>query len=185
MAIVILKTNIEVNGSRDIKVEIDEKAAPITAQNFLNYVESGHYNGTTFHRVIPNFMIQGGGLDAEMEPKPTARPISNEANNGLQNKVGTIAMARTSDPHSATSQFFINVADNDFLNHRDESPQGWGYCVFGKVIEGMDLVMAISHVNTVNRNGHQNVPESPIMIESATLELSMEEKPTPSMVVLK
>ncbi len=186
MPIVILKTNIEVNGSRDIKIELDEKAAPITVQNFLNYVESGHYNGTIFHRVIPGFMIQGGGLDANMTAKDDlARPIANEANNGLKNQIFTVAMARTSDPDSATSQFFINVVDNNFLDYTAPTLQGWGYCVFGKVIEGQEIVMAISHVNTINHpTGHQNVPERPIVIESATVELELEQKATSSMAKL-
>lgn len=164
MATVILKTN-----KGDITLKLDEQSAPITTQNFLNYVESGHYDGTIFHRVIGGFMIQGGGLDQDMMNKPTNNPIQNEANNGLKHAVGVIAMARTNDPHSATSQFFINVAPNDFLNFTSETPRGWGYCVFGKVADekSMEVVMKISHVNTVNRNGYQDVPEEAIVIQKA------------------
>ena len=132
----------------DIKLELDQEKAPNTVANFLAYVESGHYNGTIFHRVIDNFMVQGGGFDACMNQKPAPDTVDNEADNGLANDRGTIAMARTSDPHSAGAQFFINVKDNAFLNHTAKTPQGWGYCVFGKVIEGMDVVDAIKGVPT-------------------------------------
>lgn len=149
-----------------ITIEVDEQATPKTAQNFLDYCRAGFYNSTIFHRVIDRFMIQGGGMNGDLSQKTTNRPIQNEANTGLKNLIGTIAMARTSDPHSATSQFFINVANNDFLNFKSETPQGWGYCAFGKVIDGMDVVEKISHVNTVNRGSHQDVPEVNVVIES-------------------
>lgn len=164
MATVILTTNLG-----QITIEVDEQATPITAKNFLEYCQAGYYNNTIFHRIISGFMVQGGGLNADMSAKATNRPIQNEANAGLKNLVGTLAMARTSDPHSATSQFFINVANNDFLNFKSETPQGWGYCVFGKVTAGMDIVTKISHVNTVNRAGHQDVPETNVVIEKAEI----------------
>lgn len=178
MPIVILKTN-----HGDITLKLDAEKAPITTENFVQYVEAGHYNNTLFHRVIGGFMIQGGGLNPDMSNKAARPPIQNEADNGLLNKVGTIAMARTNDPHSATSQFFINVADNTFLNHRDKSPDGWGYCVFGTVIDGLDKVMEISHVNTVNRNGYQAVPEREVIIESASVvpELEIQKTRVPEM----
>ncbi|MEW6164796.1 MAG: peptidylprolyl isomerase [Pseudomonadota bacterium] len=150
-----------------IVLELDAERAPKTAANFLAYVESGHYDGTIFHRVIDGFMIQGGGMGAGMKEKGTNAPIENEAANGLKNDRGTIAMARTSDPHSATAQFFINVADNDFLNHRAPSGQGWGYCVFGKVVEGMDVVDKIKGVKTGNKGFHQDVPVEDVVIEKA------------------
>ena len=131
-----------------IKLELNAEKAPKTVANFLNYVKNGHYDGTVFHRVIDGFMIQGGGFDAGMKQKPTEAPIENEANNGLKNERGSIAMARTNDPHSASAQFFINVADNDFLNHSSPTPQGWGYTVFGRVVEGMDVVEKIKKVKT-------------------------------------
>ncbi|RYB37059.1 peptidylprolyl isomerase, partial [Legionella pneumophila] len=137
---------------------------PLTAENFLNYVRKGFYNDTIFHRVIDGFMIQGGGLNANMEQKTTASPIENEAKRAQPNKRGTIAMARTMDPHSATAQFFINVADNGFLNYSGEHPQGYGYCVFGEVVEGMDVVDAIAKVKTGQRNGHADVPVEEISI---------------------
>lgn len=158
---VILKTNL---GS--ITIELNESAAPNTTKNFLEYCNSGFYKDTIFHRVIDGFMIQGGGMNKDMSPKTTNRPIINEANNGLKNDLGTIAMARTSDPNSATAQFFINVKNNDFLNYRESTPQGWGYCVFGKVVDGMDVVMEISRKNTINSGGHQDVPEVSIIVES-------------------
>lgn len=164
MTSVILQTNMG-----QITIDVDEKTAPQTAKNFLDYCKAGFYNNTIFHRVISGFMIQGGGLNPDMSPKTTNRPIQNEANTGLKNVIGSIAMARTSDPHSATAQFFINVANNDFLNFKSETPQGWGYCVFGKVSAGMDIVTKISHVNTVNRAGHQDVPEMNIVIEKVDL----------------
>ncbi|MCB1747288.1 MAG: peptidyl-prolyl cis-trans isomerase [Gammaproteobacteria bacterium] len=153
----------------NIKLELDEQAAPETARNFLEYVESGFYDGTIFHRVINGFMIQGGGMDRDMKQKSTRAPIKNEANNGLSNENGTIAMARTSDPHSATAQFFINVKDNDFLDHTSESSQGWGYCVFGKVVEGMDTVDAIKAVATGSHGPHQDVPREAVEIKKATV----------------
>jgi len=150
-----------------ITLELDSEKAPKTAANFLAYVESGHYDGTIFHRVINGFMIQGGGMSVGMKEKDAQEPIENEAANGLKNDRGTIAMARTNDPHSATAQFFINVADNDFLNHRAPSGQGWGYCVFGKVVEGMDVVDKIKNVKTGNQGFHQDVPVEDVIIEKA------------------
>ncbi|HKJ51948.1 MAG TPA: peptidylprolyl isomerase [Gammaproteobacteria bacterium] len=153
----------------NITIELDMQNAPVTSENFLAYVDDGYYVGTTFHRVIPNFMIQGGGITADMQDKPSKRaPIQNEANNGLKNDRGTLAMARTGDPHSATSQFFVNHKDNDFLNFSAETPQGWGYAVFGKVTDGMDVVDAIAKVPTGNRGGHQNVPIDPITITAVS-----------------
>ncbi len=153
----------------NITVELDAKNAPNTTANFLAYVDDGYFADTTFHRVIPNFMIQGGGITADMRDKPSKRAaIQNEANTGLKNDRGTLAMARTSDPHSATSQFFINHKDNDFLNFRSESMQGWGYAVFGKVTDGMDIVDAIAAVKTGNKGGHQDVPLETIMINAVT-----------------
>jgi peptidyl-prolyl cis-trans isomerase B (cyclophilin B) len=152
----------------EIKIELYPDKAPKTVENFLAYVKSGQYDGLVFHRVIPGFMIQGGGLDANLNEKKTERaPIQNEANNGLKNTVGTIAMARTSDPHSASAQFFINVKDNGFLDHRDETRQGWGYAVFGRVVEGMDVVRKIETVPTTTRPPHQNVPKDAVVIQSA------------------
>jgi peptidyl-prolyl cis-trans isomerase B (cyclophilin B) len=156
---ITLKTNYG-----DISVTLDSNT-PVTSNNFISYAKSGFYDGTIFHRVINGFMIQGGGFDTNMKQKPTGQAIHNEANKGGANKIGTIAMARTSDPHSATAQFFINVADNDFLNFSTESSNGWGYCVFGKVTAGMDVVGKIKEVVTTNRLGHQNVPVDPVMIE--------------------
>ncbi|MDX9995747.1 MAG: peptidylprolyl isomerase [Rhodocyclaceae bacterium] len=150
-----------------ITLELDAEKAPKTAANFLAYVESGHYDGTIFHRVIDGFMIQGGGMGVGMKEKGTNAPIENEAANGLKNDRGTIAMARTSDPHSATAQFFINVADNDFLNFRAPSGNGWGYCVFGRVVEGMDVVDKIKGVKTGNKGFHQDVPVEDVVIEKA------------------
>ena len=150
-------------------IELDADNAPKTVENFLSYVAGGFYDGTIFHRVIDNFMIQGGGFDAEMSQKETEAPIENEANNGLKNLRGSIAMARTQDPHSATAQFFINVKDNDFLNHTGENMQGWGYAVFGKVAEGEDVLDKIRCVQTGSRAGHQDVPVEPIIIESVTI----------------
>jgi peptidyl-prolyl cis-trans isomerase B (cyclophilin B) len=148
-----------------IKIELDMQNAPNTSENFLAYVDDGYFVGTTFHRVIPNFMVQGGGITEDMQDKPSSRAqIQNEANNGLKNDRGTLAMARTGDPHSATSQFFINHADNAFLNFTSESTQGWGYAVFGKVVDGMEVVDAIAQVQTGNKGGHQNVPLEPITI---------------------
>ena len=148
-------------------VELDEQKAPISAQNFLKYVDSGHYNGTIFHRVIDGFMVQGGGFTKDMRQKPVQAPIKNEGANGLKNENYTVAMARTGVRDSATSQFFINVKQNDFLNYSGESPQGWGYAVFGKVVEGMDVVDQIRKVQTATTGGHQNVPVHPVVIEKA------------------
>lgn len=153
----------------DITLALDAEKAPITVANFLQYVESGFYDGVIFHRVIKDFMIQGGGFDANMKQKPTLAEIKNEANNGLANDKYTIAMARTSIPDSASSQFFINSADNDFLNHTAPTANGWGYCVFGKVIEGMDVIDSIQSVATTSKAGHRDVPVEPVMIEKASL----------------
>ncbi len=162
--VVVIKTSMG-----DITVELDAKNAPVSTANFLAYTDDGYFAGTTFHRVIPNFMIQGGGITADMQDKPSDRaPIKNEANNGLKNDRGTIAMARTSDPNSATSQFFINLKDNGFLNFSSETMQGWGYAVFGKVIDGMDVVDKIAAVATGNKGGHQDVPMETIEILSVS-----------------
>ena len=152
-----------------ITLELDSEKAPESTANFVAYAKSGHYDGTIFHRVIPGFMIQGGGFDKDMAQKPTNAPIKNEAANGLRNLNGTIAMARTNDPNSATSQFFINVADNAFLDHKSPTPQGWGYAVFGKVTDGMGPIMAIENVPTGNKGGHQNVPLEPVVITKVTI----------------
>ena len=151
----------------DIDIELDFDNAPKTAANFQQYVEEGFYNGKIFHRVIDGFMIQGGGFDADMNQAPTRDPIENEADNGLKNLNGTLAMARTNDPHSASAQFFINVTDNAFLDHSGKNPQGWGYAVFGKVVGGMDTVEAIKSVATGSHGPHQDVPREAIVIESA------------------
>ena len=164
MAKVLLKTN-----QGDITLTLDAAKAPKSVANFLQYVKSGHYDGTIFHRVINNFMIQGGGMTAGMKQKPTGAEIENEANNGLKNELGTVAMARTSDPHSATAQFFINVNDNEFLNHTAQNAQGWGYAVFGKVTEGMDVVDTIRIVKTGNTGFHQDVPAEDVVIEKASV----------------
>lgn len=152
-----------------ITLELDAEKAPKTAANFISYVEAGHYDNTIFHRVIGNFMIQGGGFEPGMNQKDTREPIENEAANGLKNKRGTIAMARTNDPHSATAQFFINTVDNDFLDFRAPSGQGWGYCVFGQVVEGLDVVDAIRKVKTGNKGFHQDVPVEDVIIEKAEI----------------
>ena len=152
-----------------ITLELFEDKAPETAANFKEYVKSGHYDGTIFHRVISNFMVQGGGFEPGMKQKPTRAPIKNEANNGVSNAVGTVAMARTMDPHSASAQFFINVSDNTFLNHTAPTSQGWGYAVFGKVVEGMDVVNAIKGVATTSKAGHQDVPSEDVIIEKAEI----------------
>jgi len=149
----------------EIVLELFDAEAPNTVANFKKYVLDGHYNGTIFHRVIKGFMIQGGGFDAQMIQKPTREGIQNEADNGIKNEIGTLAMARTSDPHSATAQFFINVSDNDFLNYKSKDTRGWGYAVFGKVIEGMEVVKKIEEVDTGNRGPHGDVPTSNILIE--------------------
>ena len=143
--------------------------APETVANFIQYVKDGHYDNTIFHRVISNFMIQGGGFDSNMKQKSTRETIKNEANNGLSNKTGTIAMARTMEPHSASAQFFINVKDNDFLDHSAPTVQGWGYAVFGEVVEGMDVVDAIKNVATTSKGGHQDVPRDAVIIEKAEI----------------
>jgi peptidyl-prolyl cis-trans isomerase B (cyclophilin B) len=150
-----------------ITLELDSKKAPQTVRNFLDYVAAGHYDNTVFHRVIDGFMIQGGGFEPGMKQKPARDPIQNEADNGLKNEAGTIAMARTSDPHSATAQFFINVADNAFLDYTSASANGWGYCVFGKVVEGMDVVDKIRTVATGNKGFHQDVPVENVIITRA------------------
>ena len=159
---VLLKTNMG-----DIVLELNQEKAPKSVENFVQYVKSGQYNGTIFHRVIDGFMIQGGGFDKDMKEKATRAPIQNEAANGLKNDIYTIAMARTSAPHSATAQFFINTANNSMLNY--PSRDGWGYAVFGKVIKGTEVVDKIKNVSTGNRGGHQNVPTTPVVIESASV----------------
>ncbi len=159
---VVLKTN-----HGNIKIELDRENAPATVENFLQYVRDGHYDNTVFHRVIDGFMIQGGGMEPGMKQKPTRAPIANEATNGIKNKKYTLAMARTSEPHSATAQFFINVADNDFLDYKAPSANGWGYCVFGKVVQGQDVVDKIRGVATSNSGPHQNVPKDDVIIEKA------------------
>ncbi len=161
---ILMKTNYG-----DIKIQLDHEKAPITAKNFEDYVREGFYNGLIFHRVISNFMIQGGGFEPGMKPRQTKAPIQNEANNGLSNMTGTIAMARTMDPHSASAQFFINVKDNGFLDYTAPNTQGWGYAVFGKVVEGMDVVNKIKDVATTMRAGHQDVPVEDVIIESAEI----------------
>jgi len=154
----------------DIKVKLNAEKAPVTVNNFLSYVNSGHYEGTVFHRVIENFMIQGGGFDEDMNQKTVGQAIKCESQNGLSNKVGTIAMARTSDPHSATAQFFINTKDNDFLDFTAETTQGWGYCVFGEVVEGMAVVNQIKMVETSFSAGMQDVPVETVMINKIVIE---------------
>ncbi len=158
---IVLKTN-----HGDISIELDFEKAPKSSENFLAYARDGFYNGTIFHRVIDGFMIQGGGFEPGMNQKPTGTPIENEADNGLKNDCYTLAMARTMDPHSATAQFFINVKDNDFLNHSSPTPQGWGYAVFGKVVAGTEVVDAIKGVATGSAAGHQDVPRADVVIES-------------------
>ena len=153
----------------DITLELDAEKAPTTVENFLSYAKDGFFDGTIFHRVIDNFMIQGGGMTEDMSQKKTKAPIKNEADNGLKNAKGTIAMARTNDPHSATAQFFINVNDNEFLNHKSPSPQGWGYAVFGKVVSGMDVVEKIKSVKTGRRGYHDDVPVEAITIQNVTI----------------
>ena len=153
----------------DIKLALDAEKAPKTVANFLSYAGDGYYDGTIFHRVIDNFMIQGGGFDTDMQQQACGDPVDNEADNGLKNDFGTVAMARTTDPHSATDQFFINVKDNDFLNHSGKSMQGWGYTVFGKVIEGSEVLDKIRAVATGSSNGHQDVPVDPIIIETVQI----------------
>ena len=150
----------------EMTLELDADKAPKTVANFLEYVREGFYDGTIFHRVINNFMVQGGGFDTNMKQKATKSPIENEADNGLKNEFGTIAMARTMDPHSATAQFFINVSNNEFLNHSGKNMQGWGYTVFGKVVEGTEVLEKIKAVATTSKNGHQDVPVDEVIIES-------------------
>lgn len=150
-------------------LELDGEKAPKTVENFLSYVNDSFFDGTIFHRVIDNFMIQGGGFESDMSQKSAGEPIENEADNGLKNDRGTIAMARTMDPHSATAQFFINVRDNDFLNHTGKNMQGWGYTVFGKLVDGESVLDKIRVVETGNKAGHQDVPKEPIVIESVTI----------------
>lgn len=161
---ILLKTNFG-----DITIELDHENAPNTAKNFESYVKDGFYDGVIFHRVISNFMVQGGGFDENMQQKSTKESIENEADNGLSNVNGSIAMARTMDPHSASAQFFINVKDNGFLDHTAKTMEGWGYAVFGKVVEGMDVVEKIKVVPTTNKAGHQDVPVDPVVIESASI----------------
>jgi len=164
------KTMVELKTSLgDIILELFPEQAPATVANFEKYVKDGFYDGTIFHRVIDGFMIQGGGMDAQMAEKPTRPPVANEADNGLKNTSYTIAMARTQDPHSATAQFFINVADNQFLNHTGKNPRGWGYAVFGKVVKGTEVVDKIKKVATTTRQRHENVPVEPVTIISARL----------------
>ncbi|GAA5047275.1 peptidylprolyl isomerase [Nocardia callitridis] len=162
------KVNLETNYGQ-IVLELDDQNAPNTAKNFAEYVRSGHYNGTVFHRVIPGFMVQGGGFEPGLQQKPTNAPIQNEANNGLKNNKYTVAMARTGDPHSASAQFFINIADNDFLNHTAQTQSGWGYAVFGAVTEGSDVVDKIAAVRTGSKGGHQDVPVEDVVLTSATI----------------
>ncbi len=159
--VVLMKTSMG-----DVKIELDKAKAPVTVDNFIAYVNDKFYDGTIFHRVIPAFMIQGGGFDKDMTQKKTKPPIKNEAGNGLKNVNGTIAMARTSDPNSATAQFFINTKDNPFLDHKNDTPQGMGYAVFGKVVDGMDVVKKIEQVQTTTRTPYENVPVTPVIIES-------------------
>ena len=161
------RVELHIAGQGVVTLELDEQKAPKTVANFLNYVKKGHYDGTIFHRVIDGFMIQGGGFEPGMTQKPTDAPIDNEANNGLKNDRYTVAMARTQAPHSASAQFFINVADNEFLNHKSQSAQGWGYCVFGKVTGGTEVVDKIKNVKTGSRGMHQDVPVEDVVIEKA------------------
>lgn len=161
------KVELHIKDHGVITLELDAAKAPKTVENFLSYVKKGHYDNTIFHRVIPGFMVQGGGFEPGMKQKPTDAPIENEANNGLKNDNYTVAMARTQAPHSASAQFFINVSDNDFLNHTAPTPQGWGYCVFGKVVEGTDVVDKIRKVKTGSKGMHQDVPLEDVIIEKA------------------
>ncbi|WP_097461117.1 peptidylprolyl isomerase [Mangrovitalea sediminis] len=161
---IVLKTNFG-----DIKLQLDYDKAPETARNFEEYVKDGFYDGLIFHRVISNFMVQGGGFEPGMVPRKPRAPIQNEADNGLSNMTGTVAMARTMEPHSASAQFFINVRDNAFLDHTGKTVEGWGYAVFGKVIEGMDVVNSIKEVKTTSRAGHQDVPVDDVIIEKAEI----------------
>ena len=158
----------------DIEMELDFEHTPVTAKNFLDYARSGFFDNTIFHRVIDNFMIQGGGFDINMDQKSTNAPIKNEANNSTLNKRGSVAMARTNDPHSATAQFFINIVDNNFLNFSAETQQGWGYCVFGQVTKGLDVIDEIRKVATHSSDGHQDVPVEPVLIERVTVKETAE-----------
>ena len=160
----------------DFSIELDFDKAPVTANNFLQYAKDDFYTGTIFHRVIDGFMVQGGGMDADMNQKPGRAPIENEADNGLKNSIGTLAMARTGEPHSASSQFFINVADNGFLNHTGKNMQGWGYAVFGQVVEGMEVIEKIKSLATGNHAGHQDVPLDTIEITETVISESYAEK---------
>ena len=165
-----MSQQVELQTSKgNIRIELDEAKAPESAKNFLAYVKKGHYDGTVFHRVIKGFMVQGGGFEAGMKQKPTDAPVRNEANNGLKNDHYTLAMARTSDPHSATAQFFINTTDNAFLNFKSESPSGWGYAVFGKVVSGQDVVDAIEGVKTGRKGFHDDVPLEDVVIQRAVV----------------
>ena len=161
------KVELHIAGMGVITLELDAEKAPQSTANFLAYVNKGHYNNTVFHRVIPGFMVQGGGFEPGMNQKPTDKPINNEANNGLKNEVYTVAMARTSDPHSATAQFFINVSNNAFLNHTAPSAQGWGYAVFGKVVDGSEIVKQIEGTPTGRKGFHDDVPKTDVVIEKA------------------
>lgn len=161
------QVELHIAGMGVITLELDAEKAPLSTANFLAYVNKGHYNNTVFHRVIPGFMIQGGGFEPGMTQKPTDQPINNEANNGLKNDTYTVAMARTNDPHSATAQFFINVTNNSFLNHTAPSMQGWGYAVFGKVTGGTDIVKKIEGVATGRKGFHDDVPKTDVVIEKA------------------
>ena len=163
------KVELHIAGHGVVTLELDEQKAPKTVANFLSYVKKGHYDGTIFHRIIDGFMIQGGGFAPGMQQKPTDAQIENEANNGLKNDKYSVAMARTSAPHSASAQFFINVADNDFLNHKSPTPQGWGYAVFGKVVSGQDIVDRLAKVATGNRGGHGDVPKTDVVLEKAVV----------------
>ena len=165
------KVELHVTGYGVITLELDEAKAPKSVENYLAYVNKGHYNNTIFHRVIPGFMVQGGGMEPGMAQKPTDAPIVNEANNGLKNANYTVAMARTGDPHSATAQFFINATDNAFLDFKAKNAQGWGYAVFGKVVSGTDVVDAIEKVKTGSKGGHGDVPLEDVVITSAVLVL--------------
>ena len=153
----------------NITLALRPDKAPLTVENFVSYIKSGHYDGTIFHRVINDFVIQGGGMDKDLKEKATQAPIRNEANNGIRNDLGTIAMARTPDPHSASAQFFINTNDNGFLNFSAETDEGWGYCVFGEVVDGIDVVEKIEEVETTTKSGFQDVPVEPVVIEKAEL----------------
>ena len=163
------KVELQIAGHGVVTLELDEQKAPKTVANFLSYVKKGHYDGTIFHRVIDGFMVQGGGFAPGMNQKPTDAPIENEASNGLKNQKYSVAMARTSAPHSASAQFFINVADNDFLDHKSPTPQGWGYAVFGKVVGGQDVVDRVKGVATGNRGGHGDVPKDDVVLEKAVV----------------